>query len=97
MFFKDQNFHLSFINDGSYPIEGICVNCGLESELKMNVSIPADGSTYTIGYFKIFSNSNVEFKIQDEWQRVSNLGLPVQRNSKLTIRYRGGQTVYLSY
>ena len=52
-------FFLEITNKSSFPISKVYVNYKLISQTVDNISIPADGKTYSIGYYKAFSNSNV--------------------------------------
>lgn len=52
-------FFLQITNQSSYTISKVYVNYKLLSQTVDNISIPADGKTYSIGYYKAFANSNV--------------------------------------
>jgi hypothetical protein len=52
-------FFLKMRNSGTQSLNPVYVNYGLTSQTIDNVTIPNDGITYKLGYYKAFSNGNV--------------------------------------
>lgn len=52
-------FFLKIQNTSTKSIQKVYVNYGLTNQTIDNISIPNDGVTYFIGYYRAYSNSNV--------------------------------------
>jgi PKD repeat protein len=55
-------FFLQLKNSWTYPITKVYINYGLADQTLDNITIPNDGQTYGLGYYKGLSNSNVRFE-----------------------------------
>lgn len=58
-------FFLTLKNTSSLSTKLIEVNYGTTAATAENVTVPNDGNTYNIGYYKAFSNSNARFTLTD--------------------------------
>lgn len=58
-------FFLYIQNNSTVAVKSLAVNYGTTAERDENISIPADGYTYSIGYFESYTNSNVRVTMTD--------------------------------
>jgi hypothetical protein len=78
-------FFLNIINKSSIEWTKLYVNYGLQAQTLDNVSIPNDGKTYNIGYYKAYSNSNVRTENGNNFWYWSTLNLTGTINQSITI------------
>jgi hypothetical protein len=77
-------FFLEVINNSEFTITQVYVNFELQSQTLDNVSIPNDGKTYNIGYYRAYSNSNVRLGTDLGYWHQPTLDLPFSKNQKYT-------------
>jgi hypothetical protein len=77
-------FFLEVINKSEYTITQVIVNFELQSQTVDDVTIENDGETYSIGYYKAFSNSNVRLRTDIGYWHQPTLDLPNEKNQKYT-------------
>ena len=78
-------FFLKLANKSGVSWTKTYVNYGLQAQTLDNITIPNDNQTYSIGYYKAYSNSNVRTeagKLSWSW---TNLGLTASRNQSVTL------------
>jgi hypothetical protein len=69
-------FYLTLKNTTNLATKLIEVNYGTTVSTAENVSVPNDGNTYGIGYYKALTNSNARFTLTDNsYFQVSSLNL----------------------
>jgi hypothetical protein len=73
-------FFLKVINQSSVTIQKIYVNYGLVTQTLDNISIPNNGTTYNIGYYKAYTNSNVRAESGATYWYWNPLSLPFNNN-----------------
>lgn len=83
-------FFLQIINQSQTPMNKVIVNNGLQSQTVDNISIPADGKLYNIGYYKAFTNSNVRAEgNNNRYWTWPNLNLKFENNQLKTLTATG--------
>jgi hypothetical protein len=79
-------FFLKIQNVSSKPIQKVYSNYGLAYQTIDNILIPNDGNTYSLGYYKAFTNSNVRAESASSYWYWSPLGLTFTNNqSKILV------------
>ncbi len=78
-------FFLQVVNNSSQVMNKLYVNHGLQSQTVDNISIPNNGQTYSIGYYRAFSNSNVRTESGNYYWHWSPLSLPWTNNQTATV------------
>lgn len=76
---SSQYFFLAITNNGAYTLSDVYVNYGLTSQTYDAVNIPNDGTTYGLGYYEAYTNSNARAEstlYYWDW----NLNLPFTAN-----------------
>ncbi len=78
-------FFLKIQNTSTKSIQKVYVNYGLTSQTIDNISIPNDGGTYFIGYYRAYSNSNVRAESGTTIWNWSPLNLSFTTNQSKTV------------
>jgi hypothetical protein len=90
-------FFLKMINNSSFSITQVYVNYGLQSQTFDNITIQNNGSTYSLGYYKAFTNSNVRAEDGQHIWSWNQLNLHFTKNQAITVQAvngREGQLIY---
>lgn len=87
---SSQVFFLCIVNNGLRALSPLYVNYGLVSQTYDNISIPADGQTYSIGYYLAYTNTQVRAYVSGTtsyayWNQGSNFSLPFTSNQTVTL------------
>ncbi len=86
---KSSIFFLYLKNLSVIPWSVVYVNYGLTAQTTDNITIPADGVTYAVGYYSAYTNSNVrteDINHASYWQwESSDMGLPFTTNQWTTL------------
>lgn len=78
-------FFLKMKNTSSYAIQKVYVNFGLQNQSVDNISIPNDGITYSLGYYKAYTNSNVRAESGNIYWSWDPLNLSNTNNQSMTL------------
>jgi len=79
-FLRIRNTHLT------QNISQVIVNQGLTSQITENINIPNNGTTYALGYFNAFTNSNIRVVLANgNTIDYTGLGLPFTNNQAFTL------------
>jgi hypothetical protein len=68
-------FFLKIVNKDILPMTKLYVNYGLTAQTLDNITIPNDGLSYNIGYYKAYTNSNARAENGNTYWYWSNLNL----------------------
>jgi hypothetical protein len=77
-------FFLEIVNNSAYTFTKVYVNYGFTSQTLDNISIPNDGNTYNIGYYKAYTNTNVRVESSNGGYAMGNISLPFTSNQTYT-------------
>jgi len=78
-------FFLKIQNVSTKSIQKVYSNYGLAYQTIDNILIPNDGNTYSLGYYKAFTNSNVRAESASSYWYWSPLGLTFTNNQSKTL------------
>jgi len=78
-------FFLKMKNTSNFSLLKIYVNYNLQNQTLDNVTIPNDGNTYNLGYYRAFSNSNVRAESGNYYWSWSSLSLSNVNNQSTTL------------
>ena len=78
-------FFLGITNNSSSTITKVFVNYGLQNQTSDNLSIPGDGKSYRVGYYKAFTNSNVRAEAANVYWTANSLNLPFTKNQSYSL------------
>jgi len=85
LIYSSKYFFLYMKNTGTHTLNPVFVNYGLTDVKQLNISIPADGTKYEIGYFMAYANTQVRGYYEDGthytyWIQGSQFTLPFVQN-----------------
>lgn len=87
-----QYFFLKIKNIGNYNLSGLTVNYGTVAQTFDNISIPNNGTTYSIGYYEAYSNTEIRSDLAGSggfysyWDNGVHFTFPNTINQSVTIQ-----------
>ena len=78
-------FFLKMANQSTINIQKVYVNYGTSEQTVDNLLIPNNGVTYSIGYYKAYTNSSVRAENGATYWSWTSLGLPWSNNQAKTV------------
>jgi hypothetical protein len=78
-------FFVKMKNTSANGIQKVYVNYNLQSQTVDNISIPNDGTIYSLGYYKAYTNSNVRAENGNLYWYFNPLNLPFINNQSITL------------
>lgn len=81
----DSNYFFLFAkNTSGVAISKVYVNYGLVNQTTDDILIPSDGVTYSIGYYKAFTNSNIRMENGNYYWFNNTMSLPFTSNQSFS-------------
>lgn len=84
-------FFLKMRNTGYHDLHPLYVNYGLPAETEDNITIPGNGLTYNVGYYKAFGRTRIQADWLDMpsdytyWQNRVHFNFPWTENQSITL------------
>jgi hypothetical protein len=95
-------FFLKMENSGPYDLSPVYVNFGTQSQTVDNIVIPNDQSTYSVGYYYAYSNTEIYApwtggNSSSAWYQGVQFTFPLTENQVITVYNTYGTSSYSSH